>query len=186
MGRRTPSNKGPCVTPGRPAGGANVVGRFDASAVPASSAAVSAGRHLLLYCNSYCNTPHHSDRCSARHFGMRQSRTVTEFWLTTWSGVRLKSSVYYIGIRCTELRTEDGRDLPAGRRFGLRIGFSHPTLAVDRFVAHGLRVLLGADYRRSIRLPSKLFHACGRSSMTTRSCRANTAASRPAIVQNCG
>src|ERR1700730_3393707 len=70
MGRRTPSNRGPCVTPGRPAGGANVVGRFDASAVPASSAAVSVGRHLLLYCNSYCNTPHHSDRCSARHFGM--------------------------------------------------------------------------------------------------------------------
>ena len=186
MGRRTPSNKGPCVTPGRPAGGANVVGRFDASAVPASSAAVSVGRHLLLYCNSYCNTPHDSDRCSARHFGVRQSRTVTEFWLTTWSGVRLGSSVYYIGIRCTELRTEDGRDLPAGRRSGLRIGFSNPTLAVDRFVAHGLRALLGADYRRSIRMASKLFHACGRSSMTTRSCRANTAASRPAILPNCG
>ena len=42
------------------------------------------------------------------------------------------------------------------------------------------------SYRRSIRLASKLFHACGRSSMTTRSCRANTAASRPAILPNCG
>src|ERR1700722_3067751 len=108
MRRRTPSSKGPCVTPGRPAGGANVVGRCDASAVPASPAAVSVGRHLLLYCNSYCNTPHRSDRCSAGHFGMRQSPAVTEFRLTTWSGAKLKSRVRYIGIRCTELRTEDG------------------------------------------------------------------------------
>jgi hypothetical protein len=94
---------------------------------PAGPAAVSIGRYLLLCCNTYCNTFHRSDRCSAWHFGMRQSRTVTEFWLTTWSGVRLGSSVYYIGIRCTELRTEDGRDLPAGGRSGLKIGFSYPT-----------------------------------------------------------
>jgi hypothetical protein len=46
---------------------------------------------------------------------MRQSRTVTEFWLTTWSGARLKSSVYYIGIRCTELRSEDRWWVTAGR-----------------------------------------------------------------------
>src|ERR1700722_9367862 len=79
MRRRTPSSKGPCVTPGRPAGGANVVGGFDASAVPASPAAVSVGRHVLLYCNSYRNTLHRSDRCSAGHFGMRQSPAVAEF-----------------------------------------------------------------------------------------------------------
>jgi hypothetical protein len=53
---RTPSDKGPCVTPGRPSGGANVVGGFDASAVPASPSAVSVGLALLLYCNSYCAT----------------------------------------------------------------------------------------------------------------------------------
>ena len=171
---------------GRTAPGANMVGRFDVSAVPASPAAVSVDRHLPLCCNSYCNALHRSDCCSAGHFGMRQSPAVSEFRLTTWSGAKLKSRVSYIGMRCTELRTEDGRYLPAGRRSGLRIGFSYPTLAADRFVAHGLRVLLGADYRRSIRLLSKLFHACGRSSMTTRSCWANTAASRPAISQNCG
>src|ERR1700733_2392614 len=74
----------------------------------ASPAPVSIDRDLLLCCNTYCDTPHPSDRCSAGHFGMRQSPAVTEFWLTTWSGVKLKSVVYYIGTGCTELRTEDG------------------------------------------------------------------------------
>ena len=44
---------------------------------------------------------------------MRQSPAVTEFWLTTWSGVKLKSGVYYIGTGCTELRTKDATCLPS-------------------------------------------------------------------------
>jgi hypothetical protein len=92
-----------------------VVGRVEVSAVPPSPAAVSVGHHLLLYCMRYCNTPHRSGRCSAGHFGLHQSRSVTECWFTTWSGDRLKSSIYYIGIGCTELKTEDRWWPTAGR-----------------------------------------------------------------------
>src|ERR1700722_9658564 len=56
---------------------------------PASPAAFSIDGYLLLCCNTYCNTLHPSDRCSAGHFGMRQSPAATEFCLTTWSGANL-------------------------------------------------------------------------------------------------
>src|SRR5580693_1116532 len=104
--------KGPCVGSGDQLPVQARIGRVDASAVPASPDAVSVCQHLLLCCNVYC-TASSCGSLSAGWFGMRQSRAVTEFWLTTWSRAKLKSSVYYIGTGCTELRTKDGWCLPA-------------------------------------------------------------------------
>jgi hypothetical protein len=53
---------------GRPAAGANVVGLFDVSAVPASSAMGSNALKLLLCCNTYCNILDRADRCFGRAF----------------------------------------------------------------------------------------------------------------------